>query len=166
VAPGVRFAAVATRQLVIQREKATHPLVFRVEGRAAPIDIAHADHAAGRQQLSNLAECIDRLAQVLQHLIVEYGFERFRSEARLMDIPDLEGQVPSCLGFCQRSRRFDHARRWIDPDRLGRFRAFCQTGGNGPRPAADIEQPHARLEEWEKKRGGRIRRSLGVVGND
>ena len=81
---------------------------------------------AGRQQLSNVAECIARLAQVLQHLMCEYGFEGFRSEARLIDIPDLEGQVPSCLGFCQRSRRFDHARRWIDADRLGQEAAHHQ----------------------------------------
>ena len=70
------------------------------------------------------------------------------------------------LGYCQGSCRFDHARGRIDADRLGRLDALCQTGSNGSRPAADIEQPHARLDEREEERGGCLRRPLGMIGND
>ena len=44
--------------------------------------------------------------------------------------------------------------------------ALRQTGGDRPRSASDVEQPHARLEERKKERSGHdLRRPLGVVGD-
>ena len=50
-------------------------------------------------------------------------------------------------------------------DRLAGRHALSQTGSNGPWPAADFEQPHARLEEWQEECRLDLRRALGMVGD-
>ena len=153
------------RQLVVQAQEAAHALVLGVEGHAAPVDLAHADHAAGLEQVAHLHERVDRPAQVLQHLVREDGIEALRREAGLVDAADLERQVRR-RRVAQRAGGVDHALRRIDADRLARRHAPGQPGRDRARPAADVEQAHAGAQQGEKERRVLVGRALGVVGDD
>ena len=89
--------------------------------------------------------------------------ERFRAKSRLMDVTNLEVEVGHAAR--ESSGRLDYARRRVDADRLARCHALRQTGGDGPRPAAHIEQTHPRLKKGQEKCGGHLRSPSGMVGD-
>jgi hypothetical protein len=80
-----------------------------------------------------------------------------------MDVANLESEV----GYAAResSSRLNDARRRVDADGLARCHALRETGGDGPRPASDIEQSHSRLEIGQEECCDHFRSPLGMVGD-
>src|SRR5262245_53223894 len=102
---------------------------------------------------------------MLQHLMREYSIEGFVAKPRRVDVADLEGEAAVGKAAGEWCSRIDDARRGIDAYGFAGRHTLGQAGGDRPWPAPDVEQPHTRLEEWQKKCCVDFRRTLGMVGH-
>ena len=121
----------------------------RVPDDALVVDIAHRDHATGRQHAAELAQRVDRAREVLQHLmgvddVVSEPSGRSRAYASPTTNVDVRRRPRSAAraeALCDDVGRGIHA-----PSRgLGR-RARARSTVIVPGPAPDVEQRLARAE--------------------
>ena len=151
-AAGVGLAAVAAGHLLVQRQPVVEDREGRVPDHGAVVRVAGGDQAAGLGDPVHLAQRQDRVAEVLEHLVGVHHAERVIRVVERVDVAGREVEV--LAAGRQLPGLLDDVRRGVDAGHVPVRHVAGQARGDRAGTAADVEDPHVRLELRQQVGGG------------
>jgi hypothetical protein len=129
---------------------------LRVPGERTVVRVADGHDPARLGDPAHLPQRLDRIGDVLQHLVRVHHVEGAVRVGQRVHVSGLEPDVRRCTRAGQRQ----HLRQWLDRRHLAHPPG--QVRGDRRRPAPDIKQRHARVEVPEQVSGRVLRRPPAV----
>ena len=162
-APGVGLASVGPRGRHVRGKPQVHAFRLREPAHGGVYGVAHRNRPARADDSAHFLECRHGIVHVLKHLVGVDHVERAVFEGQRERVAD--GQLDPAQQASGRQGRpggFNRRGRGIKRnDPPGRHK-LGQIGGDGSRPASDVEQIHARMQA-RKEVGCRIQRAAARV---
>ena len=140
--------------------------VARRPGEGPVVGVAGGQHAVGPQHPAQLDQGGHRVGEVLEHLVQVDHVEGGVGVPEGEEVADLEPQVLEAEPGGVLLRLGHDVGGRVDPDHLARRHQEGQVGGDGPGPAAHVEQRLPGTQVGEEVGGGVLGRPPGVAAQD
>ena len=159
---GRRFRVVAPGHVLVDGEPVVEPRGGGVPDHRRVVGVAHGDEPARPAYPAHLPQGGDRVAEVLEHLVRVDDVDRVVGQVEVVDVADAElgRRVAPRLGVD--AGGVQRVGDDVEADDAARRHGLGEVEGDGPRPAPDVEQAHARGEVREEVCGG-VRRRAPLV---